>query len=92
MVERFRRYRADTIGQMDRTKDGRTDKVIPIYLHPTNPSTRYLKGGGGEAIMNYLSNVYISYTKYTSNTSQLYHDILVLETGPVLRESPHHPC
>ena len=31
MVVQFRRYQADTIGHTDRTKDGQTDRVNPIY-------------------------------------------------------------
>ena len=31
MVEQFIRYSADTIGHMDRTTDGQTDKMIPEW-------------------------------------------------------------
>ena len=52
IVERFRRYRADTIGhtdrwtdgQMDRRTDGQTDGVIPIYPQVL------IRGRGGEGV------------------------------------------
>ena len=33
MVERFRRYWADTIGHTDRTTDGQSDSNIPPYIY-----------------------------------------------------------
>ena len=42
MVERFRRYQADTIGHTNRTTVGQTNRVIPIY--PPPPPT-FIRGG-----------------------------------------------
>ena len=46
-VERYRRYCPDKIGHVDKTTDGQTDRVIPIYTYPLPiPPGKFLGGVG----------------------------------------------
>ena len=50
MVERFRRYRPDTIGHTDRTTYGQTGGVILNYPPPAPPYREGGEGGGAGII------------------------------------------